>query len=434
MRCFAAGLVKPGARLLPQRELAELLGISVGTVSKAYAEAEQRGLISGEVGRGTFVLPRRASMRGDGRGDRESINLALNVPPATGEDQLIAATLAEIVSDGSMTGLLGYLPHQGRQDYREAIAALLAEHGMPVEPERVFVTHGAQHALSIALGMVTQPGEPVLTEALTYSGMLALAAQSGYRLYGVAIDAEGLVPEALDRAFAETGARAIYCMPTLQTPTGALMTAKRRHAIADILRRHDAYLLEDDAYGFLLPTPAEPISTLAPERSFYTVSFAKCLAPGLRIGAMIAPDAFRDRCINALRATGWMAVPAMAETVSRLIRDRGLAQQVLLKREKAAQRDAVVRRLLKRWLPASSAPPAFHVWLPLPLGRTVTALVAQAAQAGITLAPPGASRPLDDASPGIRLCLGAPPSEAVLERAITAMRSILEQPESISFV
>jgi DNA-binding transcriptional MocR family regulator len=129
-----------------------------------------------------------------------------------------------------------------------------------------------------------------------------------------------------------------------------------------------------------------------------------------------------------------MAVPAMAETVSRLIQNGGLAGQVHKKREKAALRDAIVRRILKSWLPQSFTPPAFHIWLPLPAGRTITALVAQAAQAGITLAPPGAPRSLDDASPGIRLCLGAPPSESVLESAMTAMRRILEQPEAISFI
>ena len=136
-------------------------------------------------------------------------------------------------------------------------------------------------------------------------------------MHGVATDASGLIPENLDRAFVETRARVLYCMPTLQTPTGSVMPPERRQAIAEIVRKHDAFLLEDDAYGYLLSPPLPPISRLIPERSFYIVSFAKCLAPGLRIAAMIAPEAFRDRSINALRATGWMAVPVMAEVVAR---------------------------------------------------------------------------------------------------------------------
>ena len=105
------------------------------------------------------------------------------------------------------------------------------------------------------------------------------------------------------------------------------MSPARRQAIAEIVRKHDAYLLEDDAYDYLLAPPLPPVSALIPERSFSIVSFAKCLAPGLRIAAMIAPETFRDRPINALRATGWMAVPLMAEVVARLIRNGGLARQ-----------------------------------------------------------------------------------------------------------
>jgi len=223
-------------------------------------------------------------------------------------------------------------------------------------------------------------------------------------------------------------------MPTLQTPTGTVMPPQRRQAIAEIVRKHDAFLLEDDAYGYLLSPSLPPVSQLIPERSFYIVSFAKCLAPGLRIAAMIAPEAFRDRSINALRATGWMAVPVMAEVVARLIYNGGLARQAKLKRDKAALRDAIVRRILKAWLPAASAAPGFHIWLPLPAGRTLTALIAQAAQAGITLAPPGALRRMESESLGVRLCLGAPATEADLERALIEIRRILEMAEAISFV
>ena len=430
---IAAGRVKPGMRLLPQRDMAQRLDLSVGTISKAYAEAEQRGLISGEVGRGTFVQRRRPEARRQGQSET-AINLALNVPPYTGEDDVIASVLAEIVADGEMSNLLGYLPHQGLRRHREAMSNWLASLGIAADADHLFITHGGQHALSIALGMVAQPGDTVLTESYTYSGMLALSAQGGYPLHGVATDASGLIPERLDRTFTETGARVLYCMPTLQTPLGSVMPKERRQAIAEIVRRHDAFLLEDDAYGYLLTPPLPPISRLIPERSFYIVSFAKCLAPGLRIAAMIAPEAFRDRSINALRATGWMAVPVMAEVVARLIHNGGLARQARLKRDTAAQRDRIVRRVLREWLPATTAAPGFHVWLPLPAGRTLAALIAQAAQAGITLAPPGALRRMESESLGVRLCLGAPATEADLERALAEIRRILEMAEAISFV
>jgi DNA-binding transcriptional MocR family regulator len=428
-----AGILKPGTRLLPQRDMANQLGLSVGTVSRAYAEAEARGLISGEVGRGTFVQRRRlpASAKGGGQ---DAVNLALNVPPATGEDELIASVLSEILADGALPPLLGYLPHQGLASHRVIMAGWLAAFGVKADVENLFITHGGQHALSIALNMVAAPKDTVLTERFTYSGMIALSAQNGYRLHGVDGDDEGLLPDALDRAFADTGARAVFAMPSLQTPMGTVMTPARRREIADVVVKHDAFLLEDDVYAFLFASPPTPISALIPERSFYVTSFAKCLAPGLRIGAMVAPERFRDRSINAVRATGWMAQPVMAELVARLIHSGDLLRQAHAKRAAAARRNEIADRLLGRWLAPMQGTPGFHRWLPIPPGRTMIALVTQAAQAGITIAPPGALQQVDRGTLGIRLCLGYPSTDSLLEKALLDLRQILESAETISFV
>jgi DNA-binding transcriptional MocR family regulator len=427
------GVLKPGTRLLPQRDMANQLGLSVGTVSRAYAEAEARGLISGEVGRGTFVQRPRPPANTIGSA-QSTINLALNVPPATGEDELIASVFSEILADGALSPLLGYLPHQGLPSHREIMADWLRAFAIEVDVANLFITHGGQHALSIALNMVAEPKAMVLTERFTYSGMVALSAQNGYRLHGVDGDAEGLLPDALDRAFSDTGARALFATPSLQTPTGAVMTPERRRRIAEVVTRHDAYLLEDDVYAFLFATVPTPVSALIPDRSFYVTSFAKCLAPGLRIGAMIVPEQFRDRSINAVRATGWMASPIMAEVVARLLHSGDLLRQVHLKRAAAARRNAIADRLLGAWLTPLSGTAGFHRWLPIPAGRTLIALVTQAAQAGITIAPPGALQQVDRGTLGIRLCLGHPATDDILEHALFELKRILESAEAISFV
>jgi DNA-binding transcriptional MocR family regulator len=427
-----SGALKPGTRLLPQRNMAEQLGVSVGTISRAYAEAESRGLVSGEVGRGTFVQRRRNDPNPD---FSQPVNLALNVPPSTGEDELIARALAEVVQDGEVSSLLSYLPHQGLLSHRSIMAKWLTDVGVDTDIDRFFITHGGQQALSIALGMVASPGDTVLTETFTYSGISALSAQNGYLLYGVVGDENGLLPEALDRAFQETGARALFCTPTLQTPTGTVMDADRRRAIAEIVAKHRSFLLEDDVYAFLFASPPQPVSALIPDRSFYVTSFSKCLAPGLRIGAMIVPDTFRDRCINAVRASGWMASPVMAEVVARLIRSGDLSHQVKLKRAEAARRNALANHILGNWLPVVCDTPGFHRWLPLPAGRTLNALVAQAAHAGVALAPsPGALKQVDRSTLGLRICLGPPSTDSELKRALAELRRILEAAEEISFV
>ena len=428
------GALKPGTRLLPQRDMANRLGLSVGTVSRAYAEAEARGLVSGEVGRGTFVQRRRLPATPQSNTAPTTINLALNVPPSTGEDELIASVLSDIVSDGALSPLLGYLPHQGLTTHRETMTRWLSTFGMVTDIANLFVTHGGQHAISIALNMVAAPHDTILTERFTYSGMVALSAQNGYRLHGVDGDSQGLLPDALDRAFVETGARVLFATPSLQTPTGTVMSPQRRSEIAAVIRRHSAHLLEDDAYAFLFAQPPAPIAAIIPDRSFYITSFAKCLAPGLRIAAMVAPEPFRDRAINAIRATGWMASPIMAEVVARLIHSGDLLRQVHAKRAAAARRNAIADRVLGAWLAPMSGPPGFHRWLPIPAGRTLIALVTQAAQAGITIAPPGALQQVDRGTLGIRLCLGHPPNDEALENALGALRQILESAEAFSLV
>jgi DNA-binding transcriptional MocR family regulator len=362
------------------------------------------------------------------------MNLALNVPPATGEDELIASVLSEILADGALSPLLGYLPHQGLPSHREIMAEWLRAFRLKVDIANLFITHGGQHALSIALNMVAEPKAMVLTERFTYSGMIALSAQNGYRLHGVDGDADGLLPDALDRAFSDTGARLLFATPSLQTPTGTVMRPERRQQIADIVARHDAYLLEDDVYAFLFAAPPTPVSALIPDRGFYVTSFAKCLAPGLRIGAMIVPEQFRDRSINAVRATGWMASPIMAEVVARLLHSGDLMRQVQLKRTAAVRRNAIADRMLGNWLTPLSGTAGFHRWLPIPAGRTLIALVTQAAQAGITIAPPGALQQVDRGTLGIRLCLGHPATDDVLESALAELKRILESAEAISFV
>ena len=425
-----AGRIRAGMRLPPHRDMAERLAISVGTVSKAYAEAERRGLISGEVGRGTFVTdPRLARPSGPAR-----VNLALNIPPPTGADALVAAELAKIAADPAIGDFLGYLPHGGGPGHRAAVSRWLAGQGMPADAERVLITHGAQHAISISLGLLAGQGDVVLTEAVTYSGMLALARQTGVRLHPVTMDADGVVPAALEHAFEATGARVFYTMPTLQTPTGIVTSPERRRAIAAVVERCGAFVIEDDAYAFLFDAPPAPLVTLLPQRGFYAMSFAKCLVPGLRVGALIVPDAFRDRAVNALRATGWMAAPIMVDVVARAIDDGGLLRQVMLKREKASLRCAIADRILGRRLRYRGATPGFHVWLALPEGRTLTGLITQAAEIGITLASPSPLQLTDPRNVGVRLCIGSPDTEDELERVLAAIRAILDGAEAISIV
>jgi DNA-binding transcriptional MocR family regulator len=416
---ITSGRVQPGARLLPQREMATSLGLSVGTIAKALAEATRRGLISAEVGRGTFVIDRPPTERDQWSGP---IDLTLNVSPPVGEAELVAQALAAIATQTDLSELLCYLPHLGLGSHRSAAARWLSSQGIDAPVERIALCNGAQHAISIALAIAARPGDVVLVEAVTYAGISALADIAGYKLRGVGMDEEGVRPDALEAAFKATGAKVFYGMPRLQTPTGATMSTGRREKIAQILRKHDAFLIEDDIYSFLNPEGPLPLSCLLPKHAFHVSSFAKCAGPGLRIGALVMPDWATDRAKMALRAEGWMANPIMAAVVTRMIIDGSMADLASRKRGAARERWTLARNILgDRYV--STGTPAFHLWLPI--SSPAVELITAAAMRGVVLASP-TTAPGDEPPAGVRLCMGAPEKIADLETALRIISAALE--------
>jgi DNA-binding transcriptional MocR family regulator len=137
--------------------------------------------------------------------------------------------------------------------------------------------------------------------------------------------------------------------------------------------------------------------------------------------------------INGLRATGWMAAPIMVDVVARLINSGRLEQQAERKRKEAQLRSNLAKACLGPWLP-TIATGGFHVWLPIPPGRTVNGLVTQAASAGIILAPSDLMSRNTAGPRGIRLCLGGPPTLRDLEHALRLLRGILDRPEAMSVI
>jgi DNA-binding transcriptional MocR family regulator len=419
------GRLAIGAKLPPQREMAARLGLSVGTVSRAYAEARRRGVVEGHVGRGTFVTS--STRQEDGPAETETVDLSLNSPPRSGAVQVIERLLAEIAQDGSLARLMPYTPHQGRPAHRASLGEWLAGHGLPGGSE-VMVTQGAQHGIAAALSVLARRGEPLLVEETLFSGAFVAATHMGLEMHGVALDAEGLVPDALDAAFARTGARVLFATPTLQTPTGSVMSEARRDAVAAIVARHDAHLVEDDVYARLVPG-LRPIRERIPERTFYVQSFAKYMAPALRVGMLMPPPALVNRTVAALRTTGWMASPILVEVAARAAESGALDEQIEAKRRVALDRRRRARAILRPHLPDAGVEHAgFHLWLPLPEGRSPTTFVSQARDAQVRLQLPLAAGP---ARPrGVRLCLGSPSDEG-LERALRRLARILGSPEEM---
>ncbi len=423
-----AGRLKEGTRLPTHRDLAGTLRVTVGTVSRAYAEAERRGLIRGEVGRGTFVHPGRKAEGEFGLKARQEpslIDLSLNFPVSEAEDRAVAKGLLALARDKDLGRLLEYLPHAGTPRQRAAGAAWIGRAGLRVGAEQVIVCNGAQHGLAIALTALAAPGDLVLAEFLTYPVFKTLAGLLHLKVQGLPVDDEGLRPEAFEAACKGGTARFLYTIPTIQNPTASILPEARRRRIAGIAEAHDVTILEDDIYGLLPAERPLPIARHAPERTVYVTSLSKTLAPGLRIGFLTAPERLIDRMIPALGATTWMAAPLLAELAASLIED-GTAGAILKSKRKEAEARQVLAAKILRPSGAGAHPQSFHLWLPLPDPWRGEDFAAKARQRGVAVNPgevfvAGTGKP----PAAVRVCLGAARTRDRLEKGLWILRDIL---------
>ena len=410
-----SGALRAGTRLPPHRDLADHLGVTVTTVTRAYAEAARRGLTSGHVGRGTFIR---------GREPEEADNLDLSVNVLM-PDREVANLEVHLMRRRVLpwTKLLGYAPKRGHLRHRQAMAAWLTYLGLPADPDHIVLTAGAQHGLATTMAALLKPGDTMLVEDLTYSGVRLLSQQMYFKLRGVAMDAEGLKPEALDAACRATRATVLYCMPRLQNPTSAVMSEKRRRQIAAVAEQYRLTVIEDDTYGFLSPE-RWPLSRLIPHRTVFVTSLSKSLFPGMRLGCAVAPPAILDRIVVAVWATMITTSSIGADLLSGWIEDGTAARIADWKRHEGTARQAIARRILNghRYQTHPASP---HIWLSLPPRWSSEGFVAQARARGVALNASSEFAVGADEPKAVRLCLGTPRTRASLEQALIRVNDCL---------
>lgn len=427
------GQLKAGDKMPTHRDLADAVGVTTGTITRAYSEAAKRGLLVGETGRGTFVkanifkdaFPSVASIE-----DEELIDLSLNIPPLSVGDPLgkaLTGTLSGLAERPGLSALFGYQPTTGLERHRAAGATWVARSGLPVDPQQVLICTGALHAMTVVFSTITNPGDTVFTESLTYPGMKNLAHLLHLRLKGLATDAEGIIPEAFERACRLESARILYTIPTLQNPLGLVMPAARRREIAAIAIKHNVAIVEDNVHSFMLPNQPPPLSSFAPDNSYYILSTSKSIAGGMRIGYLVAPPRLVEPLATSLRATVWMAAPLMAEIASEWILDGTADRLVEQKRAEAALRQSLAADVLAGFQFAAH-PLSFHLWLHLPEPWRSNEFSAQLRRRGVVVTPAEAFVPGREEPPhAVRVCVGAPRSRAQLEKGLRIIRSVLQE-------
>jgi DNA-binding transcriptional MocR family regulator len=432
-KALVSGALKPGERLPPQRLFARLLGLNLGTVTRAFDELHNMGLIKGEVGRGTYLAMASSTDAPASLWDHSQpqgfVDLSHNFPERAPGMAGASAVLAGLHPQEAER-LLATQVDTGHLSHRIAAADWLMRRGVPTAADQVVVTCGAQHGLLLALGALTRPGDIVLTEELTYYGLKSSAAMMGRPLVGVRMDAQGLLPDALETAIQRSGAQVLFCCPTLHNPTTATMSLARRRDIVAVCRQHGVVIVEDDVYGWMPEEALSPLAALAPERTVYVTGLSKLVGPGLRIGYIAAPSEHIRSLGVALRATTLMASPLNAAAALLALAPDTMDRIVDETRRETCERQAIVASCL----PASSVvsrPGAFYFGLRVGNQWTAQAFAHAAEVAGIGVTPYEVFEGTPMAGGGIvRVCHNAAPDQATLKRALMGLSSLLGLPKA----
>ena len=421
------GQLRPGDALPTHRLLADLMGVNVSTITRAYREAAKRRLVGGEVGRGSYVLgvaSEAALFALQHHPEGGVIDLSLNMPPRPSRDKDLAAFMAQL-DPVEASKLLHYPNPDEILVHRQAAAGWLKRRGVNADPEDIVICAGAQHAMIYALHLLSEH-EELICEALVYPGLKAAARHWKRRLHPVAMDAEGLRPDAFEAA-CRTGLRLVVVSPTLHNPTTATMGLPRRRAIVEIARKWDVTLVEEDVYGLLPEEAPPPLVSLAPERVFYITSLSKTVAPGLRIGYLVLPPGLSNRLHEDEHHTTWFVSALTMALATRWLND-GTAWRRLLsqRRELTARYRLCVKHLQGfKWRGEPHCP---HVWLTSPPGGSPS-FAKRALATGVVIVPSSvltAGRlPPED---GIRISIGSAPDRSTLVEGLSRLSALLSDP------
>lgn len=331
---------------------------------------------------------------------------------------------------------LQYCTAQGDTGLREKICEVMSIEGVRAHPDDVVVTVGSQQALDLITRIFVDPGDVVLAEAPSYVGALGSFAAYQAEVVHVAMDDNGLIPEALEQAIQRLTAagrriKFLYTVPNYQNPAGVTLAAERRPRILEICQAAGLLIIEDNPYG-LLGFDGDPIRALRaddPEGVVYLGTFSKTFAPGVRVGWAAAPPAIRDKLVLAAESAVLCHSSFSQLVVREYLATQPWREQVKDFREIYRQRrDALLDALSAqmpdgcRWTTPAGG---FYVWLQLPGGINSKAMLPRAVSSRVAYVPGTGFYADGDGTGHLRLSYCFPPPDRIRE-GVRRLASVIE--------
>ncbi|KZN47284.1 PLP-dependent aminotransferase family protein [Pseudoalteromonas luteoviolacea] len=410
-------------RLPAQRTLADELGITHGTVTRAYVLLEQRGLVSAKLGAGTYVSKRSSSAAIHGVSD-----LASSVQPSMGQDMVMASVMKSLSHsvadlDEVMTYKINGLDRHQRF-YRE----WLKQKGFECEQHDLVFTQGAQQGIFACLSALCEPQDLVLHESLTYPGFLKACESLHLQYQGVPVQEDGIDLQALESLCQKHPVKAIYITPNCQNPTNIRYSDEKLSLLLAMSRKYHFFILEDDVNYCLPENWRLPLWQQASDRVFYIASFSKYFSGGLRVGYVLAPLLWQQQVINAIHAQCWSVSMMNFELLMRALQGKEYEYVQNKLAEELRCRQRTLQSLLERFdFHARFA--GLNVCLMLPDELNMHYMTAHLKGHSVLVRSLDvfSSRREPTALNGIRFTLGGPSCRAEFDLAMTRLQAALSQ-------
>ncbi len=421
------GRLAPRTRVPSERTLAPALGVSRGTVTRAYDRLRRDGFLVSDRGAGSRLSLPGASvppLPPPAAGRPRLLDLSVAALPAP-EPLLAEAVAAAAEAFGRHAASHGYAS-AGLAELRERVAHRFGERGLPTTGDQIVITAGAQHALHLVLALLAAPGDRILVDAPAYPRTLSAIRGRRGRAVAVPLAAEGWDVEAWEWTLAAAAPRLAVTGPDFQNPTGLSMGEPERAALAERCARAGTVLVADETTAELWldgPTGGPPLASHGPRDGVLTIgSLSKAGWGGLRLGWIrAAPRVARE--LAAVRADLDMASPVLEQLVAIELLDR-LGDLLASRRALLVARRTALLEALAAHAPSwTTRPPAggLSAWVRLP-APVATRLAAAAAREGVLVAP-GPSFSVDGTfEHHLRLPFTAPPDD--LETAVRRLAAI----------
>lgn len=366
---IANGVLAPGTKLPPQRELADFLDVNFTTITRTYKICETKGLLYAVTGSGTFVSPNaaRSITISKDKVAMDCIDLGF-VASFEQSNRLVALAAKKVMEKSYVEGLLNYNDPTGLPHHKMAGLSWMKTFGIQAEAEHTAIVSGAQNALAITLFALFEPGNRIAVDVFTYANFIEISKMYRIQLVPVLGDEDGMLPSELDQQCRRLDIHGIFLMPSCSNPTTVMMPEARKNELAAVISEHHLILIEDDIHAFLtagiMSDYNHPFFHLLPDQTIYICSTSKSICSGLRVAYMVFGEKFKERIEKAIFNINVKTSSLDAEIITELILS-GKAKEIVEQKKQLAE---TANHLFSTYFPMHSCkghPLSFYRWLPI---------------------------------------------------------------------